>query len=254
MSIWTENVPNCGKAEADATLNVVELALRAAVAIEVLGGDTERFVRMAPRPTRYPATTDQPLGNVGAGDDCNEPDTRPVSTAPLKFVPEMLAPVNVAPLRFVFERLRPERLRFRRSAPGPIRTPPTIFQSVLGNVLWAFVVSDVPVIPVVVVPVRFAPEILTPERLAFFKLALERLTFVRFTFVRSAFVRFAPERFSPVRSVPVSLIPVRFAFWPRNHPDCWLHPVGSVLAVPRSPPVMSPAGDVDEKFALETFA
>ena len=130
----------------------------------------------------------------------------------MKFVPEMLAPVNVAPLSFVFERLRLERLTFFKLAPGPMRTPPTIFQSALGRVVWAFEVRDVPVIPVVVVPVSVVPERLTPERLVFFKLAFERLTFVRFTFVKSAFVRFAPERLRPVRSVPVSFMPVRLAF------------------------------------------
>jgi hypothetical protein len=152
------------------------------------------------------------LGNVVAEDDCNEPLNTFVSTAPVKFVPEMLAPVNVALLSFVFERLRLERLTFFKLAPGPMRTPPTIFQSVLGRVVWAFEVSDVPVIPVPVTLARFAPERLTPESLVFFRLALERLAFVRFTFVRSAFVRFAPERFRPVRSVPVRFSPVRLAF------------------------------------------
>ena len=51
-SIWIEKVPDCGNADADATLTVVALALRAAAETVVLGGDTERFVRLAPWPTR----------------------------------------------------------------------------------------------------------------------------------------------------------------------------------------------------------
>lgn len=52
LSIWMENVPDCGNADADATVRVVELVLSAFVEITVFGGETERLVRFAPGPIR----------------------------------------------------------------------------------------------------------------------------------------------------------------------------------------------------------
>jgi len=106
LSIWIENVPDCVKPDAEATVSEVELALKAVVLIKVVGGETERLVRFAPGPIKYPCTKDHPLGSVGKYPDCEtkDPLTTLVRVALVKFVRNTLAPVKMAPVRSTFDK------------------------------------------------------------------------------------------------------------------------------------------------------
>ena len=190
---------------------MVELVLSDVVAIKVLGGVTERFVRFAPGPTKYPWTKFHPLGRpLDAGDPISDPLNTLLSTALVKLVPETFAPVRVAPFRLALERLRFDKFVFDKLTPGPTKNPPIKLQPELVGYEGAVVALRLePFIPETLAPERFVPLRLTDEKTAFVNVVFDKFALDRFTYVSEAFFRVAPERLTLERISGEVLVPAK---------------------------------------------
>lgn len=190
---------------------MVELVLSDVVVIKVLGGVTERFVRFAPGPTKYPWTIFHPLGRpLDAGDPVSDPLNTLLSTALVKLVPATFAPVRVAPFRFALERLRFDKFVFDKLTPGPTKNPPIKLHPELVGYEGAVVALRLePFIPETLAPERFVPLRLTDEKTAFVNVVFDKFALDRFTYVSEAFFRVAPERLTLERFSGEVLVPAK---------------------------------------------